>query len=60
MPNYVWNRIGPVCSTKQTTSCLKTISVSIPLVQEFNNFVIFHPVFDGHGRIYTELEKHNL
>ncbi|WP_044555966.1 hypothetical protein [Shewanella piezotolerans] len=59
MPNSVWNRIGLVGSTKTTTSLLKGQLVSIPLVPEFDNFVIFHPVFEGLSRVYTGLEKHN-
>ncbi|GIU19119.1 hypothetical protein TUM4261_40730 [Shewanella sp. c952] len=57
MPNSVWNRIDLVGSTK--TSLLKGQLVSIPLVQELDNFVIFHPIFDGLCHIYTGLKKRN-
>ncbi|MEZ9593577.1 hypothetical protein AB4298_02950 [Shewanella sp. 10N.261.52.F9] len=39
--------------------CLKASSASMPLVRELDNFVISHQIMDGHGRIYTKLEKQN-
>ncbi|WP_150102246.1 hypothetical protein [Shewanella pealeana] len=39
--------------------CLKASSASMPLVRELDNFVISHQKIDGHGRIYTGLDKHN-
>ncbi len=31
----------------------------MPLVREHDNFVTSHKIMDGHGRIYTGLEKRN-
>ncbi|MCG9729007.1 hypothetical protein L1D44_04000 [Shewanella sp. Isolate13] len=39
---------------------LKASSASQPLARELDNSVISHQIMDGHGRIYTELEKHDL